>query len=65
MEQAKLEEFDLKAIKSMEVESKTYVLIQSFIRQHTLVIKQCFFHVCHKSGLHGQGGGMMVMLGIY
>ena len=43
MEQFKLEEFNLKDMKSMEDYSATYVLIQSFIKQLTLVVKQCFF----------------------
>ena len=49
MEQVKLEEFNLKGMKSMEDFSTTYVLIQSFIKQLTLVVKQCFFHACDKS----------------
>ena len=49
MEQVKLEEFNLKGMKSTEDESTTYLLIQSFIKQLTLVVKQCFFHACNKS----------------
>ena len=40
MEQVKLEGFKLKG---------TYVVIKSFIKQLTLVVKQCFFHACNKS----------------
>ena len=49
MEQVKLEEFNLKGMNSREDQSTTYVLIQSFIKQLTLVVKQCFFHACNKS----------------
>ena len=49
MEQVQLEEFNLKGIKSTEDQSTTYVLIQSFIKQLTLVVKQCFCHACNKS----------------
>ena len=49
MEQVKLEEFNLKGMKSTEDQSTTYVLIRSFIKQLTLVVKQCFFHACNKS----------------
>ena len=49
MEQVKLEEFNLKSMKSTEDYPTTYVLIQSFIKQLTLVVKQCFFHACNKS----------------
>ena len=48
MEQVKLEEFSLKGMKSTEDRSTNYVLIQSFINQLTLVVKQCFFHACNK-----------------
>ena len=48
MEQVKLEEFNLKGMKSSEDQSTAYVLIQSFIKQLTLVVKQCFFHACNK-----------------
>ena len=48
MEQIKLEEFNLKGMKSTENSSTTYVLIQSFVKQLTLVVKQCFFHACNK-----------------
>ena len=48
MEQVKLEEFNLKGMKSTEDWSTNYVLIQSFIKQLTLVVKQCFFHACNK-----------------
>ena len=44
MEHVKLEEFNLKGMKST-----TYLLIQSFIKQLTLVVKQCFFHAYNKS----------------
>ena len=44
MEQVQLQEFNLNRMKSMEDQSATYVLIQSFIKQLTLVEKQCFFH---------------------
>ena len=49
MEQVKLEEFNFKGMKSTEGQSTTYVLIQSFIKQLTLVVKQCFFHACNRS----------------
>ena len=49
MEQVQLEEFNLKGMKSRKDRSTTYVLIQSFIKQLTLVVKQCFFHACNKS----------------
>ena len=49
MEQVKLEEFNLKDMKSTEDQSTTYVMIQSFIKQLTLVVKQCFFDACNKS----------------
>ena len=48
MEQVKLEEFNLKGMKSMEDYSTTYVLIQSSIKQLTLVVNQCLFHACSK-----------------
>ena len=48
MEQVKLEEFNLKGMKSTEYSSTTYVLIQSFIKQLILVVKQCLFHACNK-----------------
>ena len=43
MEQVKLEEFNLKGMKFTEDYTTTYVLIQSFIKQLTPVVKQCFF----------------------
>ena len=49
MEQVKLEEFNFKGMKSTEDESTTYVLIQSFIKKLTQVVKQCFFYACNKS----------------
>ena len=49
MEQVKLDKFNLKGMKSTEDQSTTYVLIQSFIKQLTLVVKQCFFYACNKS----------------
>ena len=49
MEQVKLDKFNLKGMKSTEDQSTTYVLIQSFIKQLTLVVKQCFFYACSKS----------------
>ena len=49
MEQVKLEEFHFKGMKSMVDQSTTYVLIQSFIKQLTLAVKQCFFHSCNES----------------
>ena len=49
MEQVKLKAFNLKGMKSTEDQSTTYVLIQSFIKQLTLVVKQGFFHACNKS----------------
>ena len=49
MEQVKLEEFSFKGMKSTEDQSTTYVLIQSFIKQLTVVVEQCFFHACSKS----------------
>ena len=48
-EQVQLEEFNLKGMKFTEDQSTTYVLIQSFIKQLTLVVKQCFFHACNKN----------------
>ena len=48
MEQVKLEEFNLKGMKSAEDWSTNYVLIQSFIKQLTLVVNQCCFHACNK-----------------
>ena len=48
MEQVKLEEFNLKGMKSTEDYTTTYVLIQSFIKQLTPVVKQCFFYACNK-----------------
>ena len=36
-------------MKSKEDQSTTFVLIQSFIKQLTQVVKQCFFHTCNKS----------------
>ena len=50
IEQIKLEEFNFKGMKSTEDWSTTYVLIQPFIKQLTLVVKQCFFHACNKRG---------------
>ena len=47
MEQVKLEEFNVKGMKSTEDWSTTYVLMQSFIKQLTPVVKQCFFHACN------------------
>ena len=32
-----------------EDQSTTYVQIQSFMKQLTLIVKQCFFHGCNKS----------------
>ena len=49
MKQVKMEEFNLKGMKSKEDWCTTYVLIQSFTKQLTLVVKQCFFHACNKS----------------
>ena len=49
LDQVKLEEFNLKGMKSTEDQSTTYVLIQSFTKQLTLIVKQCFFHACNKS----------------
>ena len=49
MAHVQLEEFNLKGMKSEEDQSTTYVLIQSFIKQLTLVVKQHFFHACNKS----------------
>ena len=54
MEQVKLKEFSLKefslkGMKSTEDQSTTYVLIRSFIKQLTLVVKHCSFHACNKS----------------
>ena len=49
MEQVQLEEFNFKDMKSTNDQSTTYVLIQSFIKQLTLIAKQCFFHACNKS----------------
>ena len=49
MEQVKLKEFNLQGMKFTEDQSTTYVLIQSFIKQLILVVKQCFFHARNKS----------------
>ena len=49
LEQVKLEEFNLKSMKSTEDQSTTYILIQSFMKQLTLIVKQRFFHACNKS----------------
>ena len=49
MGKLQLEEFNFKGMKSTEDQSTTYVLIQSFIKQLTIVVKQCFFHACNKS----------------
>ena len=49
MERIKLEEVNLKGIKSTKDQSKTCVLIQSFIKKLTLLVKQYFFHACNKS----------------
>ena len=50
MEQVKLQELSLKNMKSKEVhKSITYVLIQSFMEQLPLVVKQCLFHASNKS----------------
>ena len=43
MEQVQPEEFNLKGMKSTKDWSTTYVLIQSFIKRLTLVVKQYFF----------------------
>ena len=50
MEQVKLQELSLKNMKSTEDQSITYVLIQSFIEQLSLVVKQCLLHASNKSG---------------
>ena len=49
MEQVKLQEFSLKDMKSMEDQSTAYVLIQSFMEQLPLVVKQCLFQASNKS----------------
>ena len=49
MELVQQEEFNLKGMKSTEDQSTTYVLIQSFMKQLTLAVKQCFFHACNKN----------------
>ena len=49
MEQVKLEDLNLKGIISAEDYSTTYVLIQLFIKQLTLAVKQYFFNSCNKS----------------
>ena len=49
MGQVQLEEFNLKGMKFTEGWSTTYVLILSFIKQLTPVVKQYFFHACNKS----------------
>ena len=49
MERVKPEEVNLKGMKSTKDQSKTYVLIQSFIKKLTLFVKQYFFHTCNKS----------------
>ena len=43
MEQVKLQELSLKNMKSTEDESRTYVLIQSFIEQLPLVVNNVYF----------------------
>ena len=43
IEKVKLEKFNRKGMKSTEDASTTYLLIQSFIKQLNLVVKQCFF----------------------
>ena len=48
MGQIKPKEFNLKGMKSTEDYSTNYVLIQSFIKQLTLVVKQCFFDACNE-----------------
>ena len=50
MEQVKPQEFSLKDMKSTEDWSITYVLIQSFMEQPPLIVKQCLFHASYKSG---------------
>ena len=49
MEHVKLQEFSLKDMKSMEDQSTAYVLIQSFMEQLPLVVKQCLFQASNKS----------------
>ena len=49
MEHVQHEELNINYMKSTEGQSTTYVLIQSFIKQLTLVVKQCFFHACNKN----------------
>ena len=49
MERVELKEFKHKGMKSTEDQSTTYVLTQSFIKQLTPAVKQCFFHACNKS----------------
>ena len=49
MEQVKEQEFSLKNMKSTEDWSISYVLIQLFIEQFPLVVKQCLFHASNKS----------------
>ena len=49
IEKVKLEEFNRKGMKSTEDSSTTYLLIQLFIKQLNLIVKQCFFHACNKS----------------
>ena len=48
MEQVKLEEVKRHEIHG-SLAHNLYVLIQSFIKQLTPVVKQCFFHACNKS----------------
>ena len=66
MEQVQLEESNLKGMKSTEDQSTTYVLIQSFIKQLTLVVKQCLFHAFGKSDhlqLHPKAAIILQYLG--
>ena len=49
MEQVKLQELSVKNMKSREDYSITSALIQSFIEQLPLVVKQCLFHTSNKS----------------
>ena len=49
MEQVNLQELSLENMKSTKGWSKTYVLIQMFIEQLPLVLKQWLFHASNKS----------------
>ena len=51
MEQVRPKEFSLKNMKSTKDQSITYVLIQSFIEQLPVFVKQCLSHASNKKWL--------------